>query len=69
MYDMAKAISDAILKNIQRLSWKCENCTKVGECEEIPSPTGEKDFEARYCQSLIMAAIYEESSFQIPFSK
>lgn len=69
MGDMNNVIAEMLEKHLRRLSWKCKGCTKLGECEELPSPKGTTDYEPRYCLTLLMAAINENSDFQMPFPK
>lgn len=61
------ALHTAITKRLEHLAWKCGGCEKVEECEEQSSPAGSKDYEKRYCDSLIRAAILEFDVFDIPF--
>ena len=57
---MAENIIKALQKHLDRLTWKC------GECEASESSVS-SNFESRYCQTIIEAAIREELTFQKPF--
>jgi hypothetical protein len=64
MEKLNAVIRDKILDNLKSYSFMCSGCLKIHECEEKVSEYG---YEARYCESLIVAAIMDKQKFQIPF--
>ncbi len=71
MTDLNHLIWEHLKENLERLSWKCSYCEKIKECEEQATTHDKspKDYEPRYCESLVKAAMLEKDSFIKPFEE
>lgn len=63
--NVPEKFAEAVKEKLDQLSWCCAHCPKLSECEEQPAIT--KDFENRYCWTIIEAAILNKNDFVQPF--
>lgn len=65
--NVTEKIVETLQNNLGRLSWHCRHCPKILECEEQAAAT--RDFEPRYCWTIIKAALNDEINFVKPFER